>query len=175
MKKFLSVLLCILWMGFIYYNSSQSGTLSDQVTYKVVDKFITIVDHIQEKQSSDIKVYTSPKSLKNNLADSIANKDRFSLNIFLRKGAHVAEFFILAILLCNAFFVYGFKGKSCIIYILFIVLFYAVLDEFHQIYIVERSSSVKDVLIDFIGGIIGVILYYLIYYIRKSMKKVRKN
>ena len=56
------------------------------------------------------------------------------------------------------------------IYILFIVLFYAVSDEFHQLYVQGRNSSVLDIIIDFIGGLIGTIIFYLSCYIVNSYK-----
>lgn len=167
MKKFFSIILCILWMMFIYYNSSQDGTSSNGFTYKITDKLITISEQIQIEKNNDIKVYSSP----NNVISSLANKDRVFLNKILRKSAHVMEFLILSILLCNAFFTCGIKGRNPIVYVLFITLFYAVLDEYHQIYVIGRSSSVKDVLIDFIGGIIGMIVYYVQYYLRAVIKK----
>lgn len=167
MKKFFSIILCILWMMFIYYNSSQDGTSSNGFTYKITDKLITISEQIQIEKNNDIKVYSSP----NNVISSLLNKDRVSLNNLLRKFAHVMEFLILSILLCNAFFTCGIKGRNPIVYVLFITLFYAVLDEYHQIYVIGRYSSVKDVLIDFIGGIIGMIVYYIQYYLRAVIKK----
>lgn len=174
MKKILSILLCIFWMGFIYYNSSQNGTESNGLTYRIVDKLVSISEKIQEKDADNIKVYAYPKTVQTSLLKNVLNEDRVSLNKKLRKAAHAFEFFILAILFCNAFFTWGVKGSKPIIYILFIVLFYAVIDEFHQIYVVGRGSSIKDVLIDFVGGIIGIVLYYIFYYsIGKIKKKVR--
>lgn len=167
MKKFFSIMLCILWMMFIYYNSSQDGTSSNGFTYKITDKLITISEQIQIENSNNIKVYSSP----NKVVSSLINKDRVYLNKILRKFAHVMEFLILSILLCNAFFTFGIKGRNPIIYVLFITLFYAVLDEYHQIYVIGRGSSVKDVLIDFIGGIIGMLIYYIQYYLRAVIKK----
>ncbi len=171
MKKFFSIILCVLWMVLIYYNSSQDGTSSNGFTYKITDKLITISEQIQIENNNDIKVYSSP----NKVINSLANKDRVSLNKVLRKSAHVMEFLILSMLLCNAFFTYGIKGRNPIIYVLFITLFYAVLDEYHQIFVIGRGSSVKDVLIDFIGGIIGMAIYYIVYYLSHRIRKVRKT
>lgn len=177
MKKVLSILLCVLWMGFIFYNSSQDGTNSNGLTNKIVDKLITIAEKIEESDSQNVKVYASPekeisaisKVSVNSLLKRVLTKDKVILNKAVRKAAHAFEFLILAVLLCNAFFVWGIKGRKAIIYILFIVLFYAVTDEFHQIYVVGRGSSVKDVLIDFTGGVIGILFYYLFYYVFYGM------
>ena len=37
MKKKLSIILCILWMGFIFYNSSQTGYKSNERSVKVLN------------------------------------------------------------------------------------------------------------------------------------------
>ncbi|MCR4942911.1 MAG: VanZ family protein [Clostridium sp.] len=187
MKKVISIMLCVLWMGFIFYNSSQSGTASNNFTNKIVDKIINVSEKVQEKGTDNVKVYASPESSNNSnvslkslssdtlvgsIKSSIKTKDKTALNVELRKIGHALEFLVLAVLLCNVFFTFGFQGSRAIIYILFIVLFYAVTDEFHQIYVVGRGSSVRDVLIDFFGGILGLIGYYVTYY---SVKKIRKT
>lgn len=177
MKRIISILLCVLWMGFIFYNSSENGTDSNGLTYKIVDKLISISEQIQKEDTNNVVVYASPKAINikntsfNFSIKDILRGDRESLNKQVRKAAHAFEFLVLALLLCNAFFTWNFKGRKAIIYILFIVLFYAVTDEFHQIYVIGRGSSVKDVLIDFIGGIIGTILYYTCYYLVRKIKK----
>lgn len=66
---------------------------------------------------------------------------------------------------------YGVIGKDVIIYTLFVVLLYAVGDEFHQLYVEGRTGRVEDIIIDFIGGSIGVSLYYSIYYFIKKNNK----
>ena len=40
LKKIVSVVLCILWMGFIFYNSSRDGTQSNEFSNKVLYKII---------------------------------------------------------------------------------------------------------------------------------------
>ena len=50
-------------------------------------------------------------------------------------------------------------------YILFVVLLFAVSDEFHQLYVVGRNARVIDIVIDFVGGVIGTIVFYLCYYV----------
>lgn len=183
MKKAISILLCVFWMGFIFYNSAQSGTTSNKLTNKIVDKIITVSEKAHEKGTENVKVYSKAESVKDykeaiesnslisNTKRAIQNKDKAALNLELRKAAHAFEFLILAVLLCNAFFVCGFGGAKAVIYILFIVLFYAVTDEFHQIYVAGRNSNVRDVLIDFCGGSIGLAGYYAIYYLLRKIRK----
>ncbi|MDS0525599.1 VanZ family protein [Clostridium sp. SHJSY1] len=158
MYKKISVLLCILWMGFIFYNSSQNGNESNGLSYKIIDKIISIKQEVTERGNKFL-VYAGPNEAK----ESNSNV-RVALNLNIRKVAHGFEFFILAVLIANAYFAHNKKGKNVIINILFIVLFYAVTDEYHQIYVKGRHSCVEDVIIDFIGGIIGMTLFYCWYY-----------
>ncbi|WP_294351688.1 VanZ family protein [uncultured Clostridium sp.] len=183
MKKVISVVLCVLWMIFIFLNSSQSGTASNGLSYKIVDKIISIGQYFElnintkvdssfnniEKGENNIIVKASKNINNNKSSEDAKNIKRVTLNKILRKIAHAVEYLILAVLLANMFFAFGLKGKSAIIYILFGVLFYAVLDEFHQLYVPSRDSQVVDILIDFGGGVIGNIVYYLGYY--KLFKK----
>ncbi len=156
MKKIL-IAFCILWLVFIYYNSSQSGLESNKISYKVVNT-------ISNK----------------NVAQEQGNYFGGNFNKFIRKNAHLIEYFVLSILLGTVFFRYNKKGIDGIVYILFVILIFAVSDEFHQLYVVGRSSNVIDIVIDFIGGIIGTIIFYLFYYIlipkfKSKCQKKREN
>lgn len=144
MKK-IAVLVCILWMGFIFHMSSNTGVISNNQSHKV-SQFI-------EKRST--KIDSEIKHNKINFTE---------LNYIVRKNAHAFEYIFLAIFVGSALCAYNLKGKGAIICILFICLFYAVTDEFHQMFVPGRSSMVSDVLIDFLGSIIGMGIYYLLYY-----------
>lgn len=152
MKKF-SIFLCILWMGVIFYNSSNNGRVSNEKSYAVLST-------IQKTRSQIKKAEVHIKD----------NKEK--LNIIIRKNGHFLEYLILAVLLGVALFTNNFKGKNAIVYILFISLFYAVTDEFHQKFVPGRTSDVGDVLIDFSGAILGTIAYYTVYY---RLYKKRKS
>jgi len=84
-----------------------------------------------------------------------------------RKGAHVFEFFVLAylfwkVLNCNSF---NFRKK---IYLAFIFsLFYAVLDEFHQLFVFGREGKLPDVGIDGIG----ILFFLLLAGLHRSIRR----
>lgn len=74
-----------------------------------------------------------------------------------RKIAHVIEFFVLVLLWINA--LYGLLPlKRCILTSFMISVLYAVFDEVHQLFIVGRTGTLKDVFIDSIGIVLGVSL-----------------
>lgn len=241
MKKKLSIILCILWMGFIFYNSSQPGYKSNERSVKVLnvikqfknDTLNIIKELITDNKSSSLNkhiIYNedkafnkSDKSLNINLAinknksnytkvsieevnkiEKINNikyskisiikikaKDFFikardkikifvykyfkNFNVFVRKSAHAFEFLVLAMLILWAMTCHDVKGIKAIFFTLLIVLFYAITDEFHQLFVYGRGASLKDVKIDFIGGVIGSIFYSLIS-LRPNLKskKIRE-
>lgn len=241
MKKKLSIILCILWMGFIFYNSSQPGYKSNERSVKVLnvikqfknDTLNIIKELISDDKRSSLNkhiIYNedkafnkSDKSLNINLAinknksnytkvsieevnniEKINNikyskisiikikaKDFFikardkikifvykyfkNFNVFVRKSAHAFEFLVLAMLILWAMTCHDVKGIKAIFFTLLIVLFYAITDEFHQLFVYGRGASLKDVKIDFIGGVIGSIFYSLIS-LRPNLKskKIRE-
>lgn len=171
MYKKISVLMCILWMGFIFYNSSQDGSESNGLSYKIIDKITSTKEKVSESGNKHL-VFAAP-----NEANISNGNMRVTLNLDIRKVAHGFEYFVLAVLVANAYFAHNRKGKAAIINILFIVLFYAVTDEYHQIYVKGRHSCVEDVVIDFVGGILGMSLFYIWYYLgrKKGISTAKKK
>jgi VanZ family protein len=146
MRKITTVLLLI-WMGFIFYNSATPGTASNNRSNEIVNSIINSKNLIEGKSTQ-----------KSNLTSF--NYKLQKLNYFLRKNAHALEYLTLAMLVEFFFSSFNLKGKNIIIYIMFICLLYAVLDEFHQSFVPGRTSLVSDVLIDFSGSMLGIILYF---------------
>lgn len=160
-------------MGFIFYNSSNNGELSDKRSHFILS---TLKDSIKNmrKSSENLKQQTSkskksPENTSNNTEidintltnmNNVSREEKF--NIIVRKNAHAFEYFILAIIVSYSLFLFNIKGKNALIYIMFICLFYAVTDEFHQIFVPGRSSQVLDVIIDFAGSVIGMAVFYLV-------------
>lgn len=84
-----------------------------------------------------------------------------------RKIAHMLEFGIFAFLLSRALDFHRVKGRAYWFLIIFISLFYSVYDEVHQSYIQGRYGTVRDMIIDFNGAILGAIVW--------NLNKVRKK
>jgi len=79
----------------------------------------------------------------------------------LRKIAHTLEFALFMFLLFRAMKSEGIYAGRAILYSFVIALFYAFSDEFHQLYVVGRQGSIKDVGIDAIGISIAAGLCYI--------------
>ena len=85
------------------------------------------------------------------------------VSFIVRKGAHLAEFFLLGFLVMYAVAEVKKKLPSMVGFGYFYVLLVAVTDEFIQSFS-DRTSSVKDVLIDFTGAFIGFVAFMFIGY-----------
>jgi VanZ family protein len=127
----------ILWMSIIIWMSTE--TFSPEHTASVIEPFFRL-----------IVPRTSPQQIN-------------FIHALLRKVSHVAEYFVLSLLLFRAF-----RGDSAASWhwrwsflALVIVILSAFLDEFHQSLVPTRTSAITDVAIDMAGGGIAQLLTIL--------------
>lgn len=175
MKKNISIILCVLWVGFIFYNSSNNGMKSNYRSNKVTNIIKTIYNKTKkpiEKNKTKEDVKDINKKLEGNKEYLTSNRSKSKQayeNYLVRRSAHAFEYFILAILISNAFYQFNIKGRRALIYILFLCLFTATLDEFYQSFVPGRSSSVRDVLLDFTGSVFGTLLFHIFIFIKTNI------
>ena len=131
MRKKICILFAVLWMGFIFYMSHQPAKISSAQSDNVM--------HI-------IKKVSKSEEIKNNINSFI-----------VRKGAHMFLFCVLGILLFGSVYNGDNILKSVFIALLLAFL-YACSDEYHQTFVVGRTGQFNDVLIDFSGAFIGVLI-----------------
>jgi len=77
-------------------------------------------------------------------------------DFILRKFAHFMEYFILMFFSLKIFAHEELKNKKFdhkILFAFLIVFLYASSDEFHQSFVIDRHFAIRDILIDFSGGI----------------------
>ena len=141
-KYILRWTMLVLWMCFIFYMSSRSGSESQEQS----DLVLSILNFFGLQLNESIK----------NIASFI-----------VRKTAHVTEYMILYILIFRVVTLYSNTKKSKLIAIFCMVL-YASTDEIHQLFVSGRSGMVRDVFIDSIGGIIGVGITFVYENIKKK-------
>lgn len=127
MKRFLWLLLTVICIAFIFYNSSLVGDTSSQASNLLATWLAGAL------QLVDISI--SPKQL----------------NIDLRTLAHFCEFAMLGICLLNLFSEWRIGRRSATGYIFFIGLAVAVLDEYIQLLTPGREGRLADVGLDFCG------------------------
>ena len=153
MKKNILFILIILWMGVIFYFSSMTADVSTRQS----DGFISMtIGKIIDVFYDDISINEKQEIIEN-------------IKIPIRKLAHISEFFILTILVSLYINCYNIDIKRLLLITFIISFIYACSDEFHQLFVSGRSAAFIDVLIDSIGIISWLIIYY--FYKRKEVLK----
>ena len=86
-----------------------------------------------------------------------------SLQFIARKSAHFCIYAALGFLFSNAYFQTGITifSKNIIISGISSII-YAITDEVHQLFVEGRSCELRDVFIDSIGSITGILVFVLI-------------
>lgn len=167
MKK-IAVILCLLWIGMIFYLSSEPGKVSNEKSLTIVDyiKKIYVDNRISfgSLNLSKEEVFSTAEKTKIQAAEEIKLDKK--LNVFVRKSGHFIEYLVLSIILSIIMIRIEEDNISGIINVLFICLLVAVFDEYYQSF-TGRTSKVGDVLIDFGGGILGVFLCIIYQSIRR--------
>ena len=90
----------------------------------------------------------------------------------VRKCAHLTEYAVLALLFWRARRKPGFRDRrpwdwSLAGEALWVTMFYAATDEFHQTFVPSREGCVRDVLIDSCGAVGGLCALWLLFRLRK--------
>jgi VanZ family protein len=90
----------------------------------------------------------------------------------VRKLAHWTEYFVFAVVLMRALSSTSAKRltKPQIIWALILGVICAVVDETHQLFVLSRSASIRDVLIDATGFLCGILTFHACVGIRKGLK-----
>jgi VanZ family protein len=91
------------------------------------------------------------------------------IEFFIRKGAHFGVFFLLSFFTVRASLMTFLRNRpitSFITSILFVIL-YAVQDELHQHFTGDRTPLIQDVMIDTVGGLVGILVYMELFYRNK--------
>jgi len=144
--KPLSFIPAILLMYMIYSFSADNGTVSSGLSYQVSEKIVVTVDKVMNLGLS---------------SDEISHyKER--INYPVRKAAHMTEYACLAVAIAFPLYVYGVRGIWLMVLTGSLCVSYAGLDEYHQSFVAGRSPSIRDVAIDSIGVIGGVIIVRIV-------------
>lgn len=113
-------------------------------------------------------------------ADFIAGEGKITVSEhFIRKAAHFSEFSLLGFLAYFTYFSYLFsKNKAvpiCAFSAAATTLFCGAADECIQIFADGRGPSVFDAMIDFSGGICGVFVALVVFFLVKTAKNHSKK
>lgn len=140
--KPLSFLPAILMMYLIFTFSAQTGEVSGNISYQISYQIVETKNEVLNLgKSYDELAYE---------ADSI--------HYYVRKAAHMTEYFLLAIAISFPLYVYRVRGFWLMLLAGIVCVGFAGLDEYHQSFVAGRGPSLKDVGIDSIGAFVGILL-----------------
>ncbi len=143
----------LIWMGVIFYFSSQVRATSNNLSLGVTEIVVKAVHKVVPKSGLDVA----------------------RLNHIVRKNAHFFNYLLLGIFVINAIRATGVNKKKAIIWTLLICILYASSDEIHQMFVPGRGPQVKDVLIDTMGALVGLVIFMVINEGIKKRKKFKRN
>lgn len=149
-------LLVAAWLVVIYLFSAQTGAESGKLSGGITQ---WIVEHITPNWHA--------------LSETARTELLVTWRFVVRKGAHMAVFAVLGMLLFNAWS--GMRERT---YTHRAVLsaaccfLAAVFDEGHQAFVPARGPSLRDVFFDFAGAVLGILLLLLVlWFARKCAKR----
>ncbi|MBL0386285.1 VanZ family protein [Tumebacillus sp. ITR2] len=143
----LFLLLSLLWMGVIFWKSAQAYSQQDLkpwLTTLISEETLQgFLPHVQFTYDGDLVTYLKPYGF---------------VEFFIRKGAHITEYFLLAFLLWQTYastkltrgFVYGLALVTAVLY--------AASDEWHQTFVPNRTGHIIDVGMDSVGVVLALLL-----------------
>jgi VanZ family protein len=155
MKKLLIYWLPVfIWAGMIFYASSQPyekqdlrPTISDQIDLDLVEEIF-----------SPVRLYYAGSEIS---IDALG--PAHFIEFFIRKAAHFFVYLGLGFLIYRALSLSILNNRLTFIASWVLTILYAISDEIHQGFTPNRSPHWEDVIIDTVGGLIGITLAWLIY------------
>ena len=145
--KVILIILIILWTCLIFLFSSQDGGESSGFSRKFVEFFIKDPEVVDK------------------------------IEPYVRKLAHFSEYGLGGVLFVSLFSTYTWTDRRKIATSILLGVWYAIMDEIHQVMVPGRSGALKDVYIDSLGiitGVIGMLIVIKIFEIIKN-KRIWNN
>lgn len=140
--KPMSFLPALAVMYMITSFSAQDGVTSSQISGEVSDGIIAVMNEKLDLGFSEEQVAELSEKIE----------------IYVRKLAHMTEYFVLAVSVAFPLYVYGLRGIWLMLIAGLFCVGFAGLDEYHQSFVAGRSPSVRDVCIDSIGVFVGILV-----------------
>ncbi len=130
-KQWIFLVLAILATLFIFMNSMQPAAESSQQSGRFVAALQAVLGYL------GLSADTGP------------------LTVLIRKGAHIAEFFLQSFCLGMVFVLGRKKFTERVIYVFFCGLLTGCIDECIQLFSSGRGSRVSDIFVDFAGVLLA--------------------
>ena len=142
------IILIILWTCLIFLFSSQDGGESSGFSRKFVEFFVKDPEMVSK------------------------------IEPYVRKLAHFSEYGLGGVLFISLFSTYEWTDRRKITTSILLGVWYAIMDEIHQLMVPGRSGALKDVYIDSLGittGVIGMLIVIKIFEIIKNKRNTNNK
>lgn len=150
--KPLSFLPALCMMYLIFQFSAQTGTESGSLSYQVSKLLVLAYNKLFFKGYDNMTL----------------NELIVLIHPYVRKLAHVTEYFLLAASVSLPLYVYRLRGIALTLIAGVFCVAFACLDEYHQSFIVGRGASIRDVYIDCIGIFLGILVVRIFGFIGRK-------
>lgn len=174
-KKFLTVILGVLILlnlTFIYGNSLQKAETSNKISEGISQKVVSVaMPETTVKENGEIK--TEAEIITEN---NIRIKKKYKFNEFLRQSFHAIEFFPLGMFLTLLFGLYiklQDKVPAGILYGFLSLFLFALADETIQLFVDGRTFETGDILVDCVGGFVGILVAGMIITVKQNKNNTK--
>lgn len=154
----------ILWMAFIYMKSAE--------TYQQQ----SLKPYLESKFSNAELREHFPRIEFTYDHQVISWRDPIDfIEFIIRKGGHVSEYAVLALLWSIALLAKPLRLHIAMISSFLISVLYAMTDEWHQTFVKDRTGHPIDVLVDAIGILITILIILIVHWGRKRLRARRTS
>ncbi len=137
--RILSFVPAIALLCLIFSFSAQTGKESGSLSYKISYKMMEIKNQVFQENKNEIQITRAAEKI----------------HYYVRKAAHMTEYFLLALSFAYPLYLYKVRGRKLFFIVICVCVLAAGLDEYHQTFVAGRGPSIKDVGIDSTGAFIG--------------------
>jgi len=152
--------LSLLWMAFIFYKSGQEYQEQDikplLMSLFSEETVLLLIPNIEFMYDGGLVTYLKPYGM---------------LEFFIRKLAHISEYFILCALLLQMMFSTAVNRFVAAIVAAQLSVLYAFSDEWHQTWVPNRTGHDIDVVVDSIGVLLAILIIPAIDYWKQNRTK----
>ncbi|WP_159434335.1 VanZ family protein [Peptoclostridium litorale] len=133
----------LLWMLLILSFSSDTAVVSDRKSSMVLEKVEPVIETVEK--SIHVELIENSK-----------------LHFYVRKNAHMFNYCVLAVLISLALKASGVNGHRRYFLAYIMATLFSMLDEYYQTHIPGRSGEVRDVFVDNVGVLVGLMVIWII-------------
>ena len=152
-KKIIAITLVIAWMILVFYLSNQVSTDSAELSGSFTKIILEIFDN----------------------SNSITLEQISLIETVIRKIAHFSIYTLGGILIFSSVNLHNIKPKNKVLISWTIGTVYAITDEIHQLFVLGRSGEIRDVCIDSLGVITGIIILLLTIKVIDNIRNRKKE